>query len=88
MRHRGLDAPGLEQIEARQELAEVRAEALEQHDGRGGVIDREPKRHTLPHRRTQTQDRRRDDAEGALRADQQLLHVVAGVVLAQRREAS
>ena len=59
----------------------------EQGDGGGDVGDGHQRRRPRPRRREQLQHRRGDDAERALGADEQLLEVVAGVVLAQAAQA-
>ena len=56
----------------------------EQRQRRGEVGQRHERGGLLRRAREELQHRRRDDAERALRADEQIVQVVAGVVLLQR----
>ena len=64
-----------------------RAHVAEQRHAGGRRVDADPRGLAGGRLGEQAQHRGRDDAERALGADEQLLHVVAGVVLAQAAQA-
>ena len=70
---------------ARQALAEPLAQVAEQLDGGARAVERDPGGRRGAGLREEPQHRGGDDAERALGAEEKLLQVVAGVVLAQRR---
>src|SRR5262245_12283125 len=81
-----LDADARDQLEARDGIAARRAAAPEQLDRRVEIAHGGEGRDAVPRLGKELEDGRRDDAEGALGADEDLLQVVAGVVLAQRAQ--
>ncbi len=63
------------------------AQVGKQRDGRVGIRDRDEKGEPGFRQREQLQHRAGDDAERAFRADEHLLQVIAGGILAQARHA-
>ena len=82
-----LHGGGRDQLEGRDLVAEFVLGECQKPQGGGRIGDGEQRRHGMLRPRQQPQDRRRDDAERALAADEELLPVVARIVLAQPAQA-
>ncbi len=76
-----------DQLEGRDGIAHAALHVAEQRHALLRTVDGDPRRLARRRLREKPQDRRRDDAERAFPADEKLLHVVAGVVLAQAAQA-
>ncbi len=87
MAEHGVDAGSRKQLEGRQAVAAALAQMAQQLDRALRVLHGNPGRRRGGRLRMQFQHRRRDDAERALGADEELLEVVAAIVLAQAAQA-
>ena len=86
---RGLDEVAPHQLEGRERARKARLQAAEQVQRRPEVRQRDQRGRARPRRSVQPQHRAGDHAQRALGADEELLEVVAGVVLqhgAQHRQ--
>jgi hypothetical protein len=82
-----LEGRAADELEGRHPVADGGAQAAEQLDRGGRRSDRQPGGDDGARTREELEGGGGDDAEGALGADEELLEVVAGVVLAQRAQA-
>ena len=87
MRARQRNAIGGDQFESGQAIAKRRAHRAQQLDCGSDVDHRNPRRHRSARTGKQLQHGSRDDAERAFAAEEQLLEVVTGIVLAQTFQA-
>ena len=83
VREDGVDAAPRDQLECGEPVAARGAQRRQQFNRACRALRRDPGRRRRGRPRKQLEDRGGDDAERALGADEQLLQVVAGVVLAQ-----
>ncbi len=81
-----LDADARKQLESCERSAGVRERTREECGRAFELPQSRHRRHALDGLRIEPQHRCRDDAERALRADEQVLEVIARIVLAQRLE--
>src|SRR5690606_15245010 len=76
-----------QKLESRDRLAELRAEQRQKLDGCCGAVDTDERADHITRLREKAERRACDDAERALRTNEELLHVVAGIILAQATQA-
>ena len=81
-----LERDAREDLEGRDGVPERLPQPAQQREGRGGRIEGDEGGRDGGGARKETERCRGHDAERALGADEELLQVVAGVVLAQRRQ--
>ena len=82
-----LEGRAADELEGRHPVADGGAQAAEQLDRDGRRSDRQPGGDDGARTREELEGGGGDDTEGALGADEELLEVVAGVVLAKRAQA-